>query len=689
MSKLRILILLITALFMGSVCAIECNETPESYEITINNTLHYDFVGPTGGYTEHIEKKICMEEYVQPCEWRFDYSPNFEELSVKDCYVIHGGKKLGCNEPMKRMDVYEWSGTSTLAVSSRSCVSGDIYRIVLSDKYRVYEENAVCTYMGDYDYAEYQKFEVEYPLDSEVTYTSSFGSEPEIIEGKDTKLYIWRRENQEPAVYEDFMPPSKEVFDYICVSNHKNFTSYGDYMLDLFEDKLVGYDGILNKSIEIVGNSTGEEAIEKIYKWVRDYIQYVPLEYGVLTGVEPHTPEEVLKRGNGDCKDQSVLLGALLKAQGFEAEPALFGLANDSLVIESFNHVITKAVYNNKTIWMDPTCRECPYGFLPKSEYGMYVLPFVSSDELERLPEYEDVDIYVWFNSTMTIDESGDGQLSGIFEMGGIHTASAMRAGVGVMSEGDMDDIVGQFGAAICPNFEDPKMDFLNLEDEKENLVMNISVKCKGLAEVGNYSLTYEPQTRSQFTGYAKSDNRSNDLYLGMKMLTIGNSRIVFPEGYNVVGGSDELNISTPYYQFVGKNTVEKNTVESYVRLYFSERIPKGEYNKFSEYSSDLERAKLEIRAEKPVPKEPEIVEEEPQDYSMMIILITIIVGVIAVVVILFLYKKSQPEGVKKLEIVIRDLVRDGESPEEIRKAMKDAGYSDNRIEEVISFATK
>lgn len=685
MPKLRILILLTAALLMGPACAIECGETPDSNEIVINNTLHYDFVGPTGGYTEHIEKKICRAEYVQPCEWKFDYSPNYEELSIKDCYVLHGGKKLGCNEPMKRKDVYEWSGTSTLAVSSRSCINGDVYRILLSEKRRLSEENAVCFYMGDYDYIEYQKFEVEYPLDSEVSYTSSFGREPEIIEGEDTKLYVWEIENQKPAIYEDSMPPTKEVFDYICISSHSNFSSYGGYVMGLFEDKLAAFEDVKNISDGIVGNSTGEEAIEKLYEWVKDYIQYVPLEYGVLTGVEPHTPEEILTRGNGDCKDQSVLLSALLRAQGFEAEPVLFGLANDTPVMQSFNHVITKVVYGNKTIWMDPTCQSCPYGFLPRSEYGMYVLPFMSSYELERLPAYRGFDMYMNLNVSVVVHEDGSSRFTGVFEIGDVLFASQFRSAYRMLSGKNTDELMSQYlGSVMCREYEDPKIEILNLDDGGENLLLNISVVCKDLVEVGNNTLVFKPKISSGLDDYSLSTNRSNDYYAGRKSLIEGNLRVTFPRGYVVEGESGEFNVTESYFHTIGRKTIDGNVVDSYMSLYLSERVPKEEYNEFR--SQYLGRESGELRAEKPVPKKPETMEES-QDYGIVIILATIMAGVVAVVVILFLYKRSQPEGPEKLDVMVRDLIKDGESPEEIRKAMKDAGYKKKEIEEAISYA--
>jgi hypothetical protein len=64
------------------------------------------------------------------------------------------------------------------------------------------------------------------------------------------------------------------------------------------------------------------EQVKKLYEWVSSHVRWVGLYIGDGTFI-PHPADDVLQQGYGDCKDQAVLLIALLRAKGIEAEPVL------------------------------------------------------------------------------------------------------------------------------------------------------------------------------------------------------------------------------------------------------------------------------------------------------------------------------------------------------------------------------
>lgn len=674
MTGLRIALLFV-CLLLPQAYATRCDQAPGADEVVLNETVYYNFVGPEGGEYWHTERTICKEENVQPCEWRYDYSPSQESLEVGGCYVVHDGKTLQCNEPLKRQDVYEWSGTSTMAVSSPSCISGDTYVINVSREYQTTGDDSTCFYAGDYtNQFDYLRLEVEYPLKTKVNYTSSRGSEPTIIENT-TKRYIWEWRNLTPPDSEESMPPDSEVFDFVCITGHQNFTSYNKYMRELFESKLAAYEEVGGKAAEIVGNSTGVEAIEKTYRWVRDSIQYVPLEFGPLTNIEPHTPKEVLMRGNGDCKDKSVLLASLLKVQGIEAEPVLFGLDNDKLVTYFFDHVITKIVFENKTIWVDPTCEYCPYGFLPKDEYGKYVMPFVGSDELERLPDYEDVDIYMSLDLDAVVDENGDARLSGKYEIGDAVIASVLRTSFKTASGSAAEDYLSEGLGSLCSDYENLKFDPINLDAENENLLMNLSLDCKGLFKREQNAIVAGSGGDGSLFG---NENRTYDYYLGMKMLVRVNMSLTFPEGYNVTASGGGANISTPYYRFFGRRTAEGNRMSVYLETYIANRIPREEYNKLiAAYPSD---GLLDLWAEKPAESVAPTTGEPVYIYYAIFAC-----SILAAIMIVLLYAEDRKKRAEKLGRMVDDLVKDGEPAKNIKEVMCDAGYCKSEIETALA----
>ncbi len=124
---------------------------------------------------------------------------------------------------------------------------------------------------------------------------------------------------------------------------------------------------IREKALEIVDDAQTEaEKIERIYYFVRDFSYEMEHTYFGY-GMRPNDPETVLKRGYGDCKDQSMLMIALLKSLDIPAFPALVIAGSDHFFYEdnvtlAFNHMIVFIESEeNGELWLDPVMTHAPY----------------------------------------------------------------------------------------------------------------------------------------------------------------------------------------------------------------------------------------------------------------------------------------------------------------------------------------
>lgn len=93
---------------------------------------------------------------------------------------------------------------------------------------------------------------------------------------------------------------------------------------------------------------------------VQDQVRY--LFRGMDNGnYRPQAPAETWSLRYGDCKAKTLLLVALLRALGIEAEPALVSSGLGDLVESrlpspaAFDHVIVRATVDGKTLWLDGT----------------------------------------------------------------------------------------------------------------------------------------------------------------------------------------------------------------------------------------------------------------------------------------------------------------------------------------------
>jgi hypothetical protein len=93
------------------------------------------------------------------------------------------------------------------------------------------------------------------------------------------------------------------------------------------------------------GAADKRRRIEALAGFARRQVRYVAVEVGI-GGYRPHSPQQVMERLWGDCKDKALLLVDLLKEAGIEAYPALARLDPDGRVDRDFpspyqfNHMI-------------------------------------------------------------------------------------------------------------------------------------------------------------------------------------------------------------------------------------------------------------------------------------------------------------------------------------------------------------
>lgn len=104
--------------------------------------------------------------------------------------------------------------------------------------------------------------------------------------------------------------------------------------------------------VEGVPAKDDSEEVERLFLFVRDGIRYVRDIYGVET---VHTPPEVLRIGQGDCDDKSVLLASLLESVGYETAFKVAGYNGPD-----YEHVyVCVRASDGGWVHLDPTEFEC------------------------------------------------------------------------------------------------------------------------------------------------------------------------------------------------------------------------------------------------------------------------------------------------------------------------------------------
>ncbi|MCB1668362.1 MAG: DUF3857 domain-containing protein [Porticoccaceae bacterium] len=186
---------------------------------------------------------------------------------------------------------------------------------------------------------------------------------PKSTVSKQYSVKSWTVKNIDGVAIEDFMPPFSEVYLAIKSSNTKDWQKVDSWFWKKVEGKL-GSTAELEKVIKqlkSVENGNDITKIRAVYEYLENNVRYISAHLG-RGGYDPHSPNETLHNGYGDCKDQTTLALALLKGLGVEAYPVLVqtpasGKSDTGLVDVFFDHVMVwiPATSEHQEIWMDST----------------------------------------------------------------------------------------------------------------------------------------------------------------------------------------------------------------------------------------------------------------------------------------------------------------------------------------------
>jgi tetratricopeptide (TPR) repeat protein len=118
--------------------------------------------------------------------------------------------------------------------------------------------------------------------------------------------------------------------------------------------------------------------IEAILAEIQKSVRYTGIEFG-LSAYIPHTPQQTLTRGFGDCKDKAALLINRLRAAGIAANLALLNpypsndVASDVPGVQLFSHAIVY-IPGAHPLFVDPTSEFAPARRLPTVDQGRLAL---------------------------------------------------------------------------------------------------------------------------------------------------------------------------------------------------------------------------------------------------------------------------------------------------------------------------
>ncbi|MCM8824300.1 MAG: DUF3857 domain-containing protein [Candidatus Omnitrophica bacterium] len=406
----------------------------EEIEITEQNT---------SVSTLHIVEQVLKERGKDLAEVEIGYDSTYERVELEfartvtpDGRVIYAGKE-SMRDVSKYLNFPLYSNARAFIISMPSVEVGSFieYKLKIYSSKLINKDDFSFIYKLRENYPIFNaKFKIVLPKDRDIRikffnedYAKEYNLNPCVKIDKDKKIYSWDFNKITPIIPENNMPNLSYVNPAILISSFNSWDEIYQWWWLLCKDKF----SLDKNAIEFVNNLVKDldneyDKAKRIYEFCAKEIRYVAVEYGE-SGHEPHYAWEVFLNRYGDCKDQAILLVAMLRTAGLKAYPVLIP-TEDTYPIDlnfpsvNFNHAIACVDINDKLIFMDPTAETVSFSKLPFSDQDRDVLVFEDESwQIIRTPQSKDNEFI--YEMYISIDEEENANVSRTVTTNGVFSA--------------------------------------------------------------------------------------------------------------------------------------------------------------------------------------------------------------------------------------------------------------------------
>jgi hypothetical protein len=380
--------------------------TPSDFELL--NT-RYRFENDGTGQKE-VTARIRVFTWAGVMQWpelSFDYKPSHERVQILYVRILKkDGRVVNVNTDkiLAPRGIFREGGIAGFdfndkRVAMPSFAPGD------SIEYDV--ETVVHTPLTPGQFSEVYSFtpcrivdeqlEINIPADREVKLKTKPGIGMSIANESGRRIYRWAATHEgskcdgvrNKAMVQDLLEQTPDV----QISTFASWEDVGRWYAEMERGRRVPSPAVRSKADELTqGMKTDLEKVAALYAFTATKIKYFSMVSFGIGGYEPHTADEVLRSGYGDCKDKDTLLSALLEAEGFHSSSVLINpfrsLDPDVPSPWPFTHVITMLPLGREEIWMDSSSGVLPLRMLPYTlrQKKALVIPPTGVPHFEETP---------------------------------------------------------------------------------------------------------------------------------------------------------------------------------------------------------------------------------------------------------------------------------------------------------------
>ena len=427
--------------------------------------------------------------------------------------------------------------------------------------------------------------------------------DPEHYSTKDGEVFIWKIENVPAMKYERFSPPlysripkvlfSSNEFSYEGMAGSaKDWESIGNWLISLTDDRCTPSQELQDLVLKLTDGAKDEtEIIKRLYKYLGDNTRYVSIQLG-LGGLQPISPDDVLRNKFGDCKALSYFMQTMLKCCGINSYYTVTNLGEDRMTpdfpsLSTSNHVILCVPTIKDTLWLECTNPDIPLGYVHCDMAGNHAL-VVKKDKsyITKLPEIPDEKNGISMNATIHLNPNGSA-------IADVKEEAFMNLWEDYYPLTRMND--ADKANSIISDISLPRAKVTDIEIESHDAsepycTMHYTLNAATYASIAGTRLFIPANPFSNIGGHFSSEKRINELYFKNGYWTKDTIVIIIPEGYSI----EAIPKNTEYSNSIGSVSLcstEKSPSEILLEFSFTRNSGTFPNTKYTEYKELIQKA--------------------------------------------------------------------------------------------------
>jgi hypothetical protein len=536
----------------------------------------------------------------------FYYASDDESVEVKSVRVQQPDGTVIATEPSAAEDQPSevtreaplYSDQRQLQIPVRGLAVGD--RLSWQVVVHVRKADAPGAFWGEINFepaavALDEQVDLSFPAGLPVTVLSPLYP-PKKSTGNGEILYSWHASQLKPSVTTTKREDVKvKTVPDLAWTTYTGWDKVGDWYRNLQQDRAAPDAAIQAKAAALVaGATTPEEKLERIYSFVSMKIRYIGVDFGVGR-YQPHTADQVLSNGYGDCKDKHTLLAALLTTQGFHVDPVLIGagitIDKDLPAPSNFNHVITAVEEpGGKRLWLDSTEEVAPPGMLVsalRDKDALLIPADNAAPSLVKTPAglpFSGVDTY---NSQAVL--TSDGKLTAHFDVT-LHSDLEMICRGMLFAQGSAQWAqIGQgistgmgFGGTVT-NFAPVAVDMLT-----QPLHYTYDYERSPYGDWDNHRIV-SLLPYALFTGSTLTKQPDDPIDVGPPRVEMAKSSITLPAGWTAPTLPDAVHAKSSFATFDLTYSLQGNVLTTQARMQvLAYKVPPAKWEEYNAFTKDI-----------------------------------------------------------------------------------------------------